>query len=649
MSIYFLPARVLSVPNNYPRGGRANVATFRPPLWFTLFTARTLISTWNMLIGDPLLTWEKPSECICHLSKQLSTQLHRLNSSHLLLWHTSMRHLEAPSSHMACHGRSACHPLCFQKCDCVTQSIRRRQKQLRLLTPIRWTAGSSGGGPSWRMIRSSAWMHVRKVWCFFPVTEDGRKVPVEFVHNLWWHWRLVESTRYSIVSTIAKVEYTFSRASESVRDPMVGNRKEPLRFQDQVRDTADILANLAQTPLQLLCPLLAIHGQEIAIVNEFFSGNENAQNICRRTSSAYFCVEEGTSCASNPCAVLSVIIQQNLPKRQQTAAPHPHNPQEECPAPGNSTRISASGTYACIANMKSLRRSASRIEVCRLWIRLSIFAPHRCKRTHFSYRESHYRRRDGPLSLPDPSVAEQKLSISGFTICTPLSEMQIFVTTSYWQCRHTYLRLIFEWSFPVADTLLGDYEDAVPPFAAVWEDFVEMITDRTAQGLDAQDVPSSTQKYAELVLLADVLGRSRFLKKTRWRSQSLGHGSQGEGREVEAAFGQVCQYVSSVSHLILKAKAALSDSPPLGHGHFRWHGRSVFDLCDSAYDAVSRGLNQSPMSPEIVDKLDRHFPSILSNWKKHQTLRTCIHAERRNHSPTWPTATGPCCPPDRGQ
>ena len=44
---------------------------------------------------------------------------------------------------------------------------------------------------------------------------------------------------------------------------------------------------------------------------------------------------------------------------------------------------------------------------------------------------------------------------------------------------------------------------------------------------------------------------------------------------------------------------------------------------------MSRGLDQFPLSPEVVDKLDKHFPSILSNWKKHQTLRTCIHAELR--------------------
>ena len=49
-------------------------------------------------------------------------------------------------------------------CDSIHKT---QQIQLRLLTPIGWTAVYRGGGPRWRMRRSSAWMHVRKVWCFF--------------------------------------------------------------------------------------------------------------------------------------------------------------------------------------------------------------------------------------------------------------------------------------------------------------------------------------------------------------------------------------------------------------------------------------------------------------------------------------------------
>jgi hypothetical protein len=77
-----------------------------------------------------------------------------------------------------------------------------------------------------------------------PVTEDGRKVFIKFVHNLWGQRRAVKSTRYGIVRVIAEIEHTLSRASESVRDPAVGNREESLGFLDEVRGTTGILAYL---------------------------------------------------------------------------------------------------------------------------------------------------------------------------------------------------------------------------------------------------------------------------------------------------------------------------------------------------------------------------------------------------------------------
>ena len=58
-------------------------------------------------------------------------------------------------------------------------------------------------------------------------------------------------------------------------------------------------------------------------------------------------------------------------------------------------------------------------------------------------------------AIPSWSVGAEQISISGFTICTPLSEIQSFTTTSCWQCRHTYLRLIFESSSPVRTNFLG--------------------------------------------------------------------------------------------------------------------------------------------------------------------------------------------------
>ena len=97
----------------------------------------------------------------------------------------------------------------------------------------------------------------------------------------------------------------------------------------------------------------------------------------------------------------------------------------------------------------------------------------------------------------------------------------------------------------------------------------------------------------------------------------------------EKAFGQGLPICQQCLAPYPESQVALPDPHHWVTDTFAGTGECVFDLCDSAYDAVSRGLNQSPLSPEIVDKLDKHFPSILSNWKNHQTVRICIHAELR--------------------
>ena len=79
----------------------------------------------------------------------------------------------------------------------------------------------------------------------------------------------------------------------------------------------------------------------------------------------------------------------------------------------------------------------------------------------------------------------------------------------------------------------------------------------------------------------------------------------------------------------MSAPSHTSSREPSGSSRFVGTGQCVLRLCDGAYDAVSRGLDQSSSSPEIGDKLDKHFPSILSNWKKQQTVHPCIHAELR--------------------
>jgi hypothetical protein len=99
--------------------------------------------------------------------------------------------------------------------------------------------------------------------------------------------------------------------------------------------------------------------------------------------------------------------------------------------------------------------------------------------------------------------------------------------------------------------------------------------------------------------------------------------------KLKRRLSKVCQYVSGVSNLILKAKRLF----PIPH---RWvtdtfvgTGEGTFDLCDSVHDAISRELDQPCSSTTIMDKLDKHFPSILDNWAKQQTVHACVHAELR--------------------
>ena len=180
-----------------------------------------------------------------------------------------------------------------------------------------------------------------------------------------------------------------------------------------------------------------------------------------------------------------------------------------------------------------------------------------------------------------------------------------------------------------ANHLLETYGDG--PFLTVWNDLIERITNMTSHGVDAEDPLSSRRKYAELVIHADALARSRFLKSL---VDECGPLKMGRKERVERAeklkrqLGKVCQYMLDISHLIKKAKRLL----PIPH---RWvtdafadTGEGVYELCDSPHDAVARGLGR-PLSPENVDKLHERFPNILSNWKKRKTVHACIHAELR--------------------
>ena len=183
--------------------------------------------------------------------------------------------------------------------------------------------------------------------------------------------------------------------------------------------------------------------------------------------------------------------------------------------------------------------------------------------------------------------------------------------------------------FPGAGRLLGAYGDAVPPFPTVWVDVVQRITDGTAQGLNMEDVPFSAKKFATLFHLADALGRSRFLNAIVNERSLLTTRRKERAERLKQRLGKVCQYVSGISHLIRSAKRIFPISHHWVTDTFVGTGEGVFNLCDNPYDAVSRRLNQSSLSPEIVDKLSKHFPYILSNWNKQQIVHACIHAELR--------------------
>lgn len=179
--------------------------------------------------------------------------------------------------------------------------------------------------------------------------------------------------------------------------------------------------------------------------------------------------------------------------------------------------------------------------------------------------------------------------------------------------------------FPVAN-LLEEYRDG--SFFTVWSNLVETITDLTSQGLNAEDPLSSTSKYATLVLHADTLARSRFFKTLD--DSALSNVACKERIErLKRRLRKVCQYFTDIAHVIKKAKRLLPISHHWVEDTFTGTGEGALDLCDSPYDVVARELQIPCLSPEIVDNLHTHFPSILSNWERRQTTYACVHAELR--------------------
>ena len=146
------------------------------------------------------------------------------------------------------------------------------------------------------------------------------------------------------------------------------------------------------------------------------------------------------------------------------------------------------------------------------------------------------------------------------------------------------------------------------------ERLVKLILANIAQGLDLH---ASTGTYANLFTTADTLRHSCFLD-TLFNSRNLSNiGRQERAQRLKRRLYKVSQHISAISDLIKKAKRFL----PIP---YRWvtdtitdTGEGVFDLCCDVHDALSRGLDQSSLSPEIVLEIDKHFPSLRSNWANH--------------------------------
>ena len=133
--------------------------------------------------------------------------------------------------------------------------------------------------------------------------------------------------------------------------------------------------------------------------------------------------------------------------------------------------------------------------------------------------------------------------------------------------------------------------------------------------------------YSRIVLLADALARSRFLKSLIEDRNLARNDREERGEKLKRRLGKVCQYISGITDLIQKAKRIF----PIPH-HWvmdTFTGESAFSLCNNVEDALLRALRVPFLSQQDIAKLNQNFPFISGNWQNQQTIHSCIHAELR--------------------
>lgn len=136
------------------------------------------------------------------------------------------------------------------------------------------------------------------------------------------------------------------------------------------------------------------------------------------------------------------------------------------------------------------------------------------------------------------------------------------------------------------------HKNESPSFRGMLEDIITGISTLSASGLDAGDVPSSVNQYVDLVVVANFLLRSRFLKELIEDRNRLNLGRKELAERLERLLAKVCQYVNGTQQLVRRVRSLFPD----GKIPYRWTNDAIFgterscELRGTSYDAVSKAL-----------------------------------------------------------